>query len=167
VKPQRGAAKDITLELSGCIEDSSGFVLSDLRYMREGIPFLGPDERIRCLWDHIDRLIPYLRERRLQEGAAVKVSYKGLPGEAYATEWRIDPLLYEGLRYMLVSFPEIRPILCHGRRSSRKRKAKERANRREVQVTKTGVREIKCAFFDVLGLAGHEGQTKVQVSSRN
>ena len=105
MKPQRGDAKDITLELSGCIEDSSGFVLSDLRYMREGIPFLGPDERIRCLWNHIDRLIPYLRERRLQEGAAVKVSYKGLPGEAYATEWRIAPLLYEGLRYDASQLP--------------------------------------------------------------
>ena len=74
-------------------------MLSDLRYLREGISFLGPDERIRCLWDHIDRLVPYLREKGLQEGVAVKVSYKDLPGEAYATEWRINPLLYEGRRH--------------------------------------------------------------------
>ena len=86
-----GAVKVITLKLSGSIEDSSGFVLSDLRYLREGIPFLGPDERIRCLWDHIDRLIPYLREKGLQEGVAVKVSYKDLPGEAYANRVEDQP----------------------------------------------------------------------------
>jgi hypothetical protein len=94
-----GAAKDIAFELSGPIEDSSGFVISELRYLREGIPFLGPDERIRCIWDHIDRLIPYLQDKRLHEGIAVKVSYKDLPGEVYTTEWRVNPLLYEGLRY--------------------------------------------------------------------
>jgi hypothetical protein len=35
----------------------------------------------------------------LHDGVAVKVSYKDLTGEAYSTEWRINPLLYEGLRY--------------------------------------------------------------------
>ena len=33
-----GAAKDITFEFSDSIEDSSGFVLSELRYLREGCP---------------------------------------------------------------------------------------------------------------------------------
>jgi hypothetical protein len=94
-----GAAKDITFEISDAIEDSSGFVLSDLRYLREGIPFLGPGEKIRCLWDRLDRLVPYFDEKGLNEGIAVRVSYKDLTGEAYATEWRINPLLYEGLRY--------------------------------------------------------------------
>ena len=94
-----GAAKDITFEISDAIEDSSGFVLSDLRYLREGIPFLGPGEKIRCLWDDLDRLVPYFDAKGLNEGIAVRVSYKDLTGEAYATEWRINPLLYEGLRY--------------------------------------------------------------------
>jgi hypothetical protein len=94
-----GAAQDITFEISDPIEDSSGFVLSDLRYLKEGVPFLGPGEKIRCLWDHIDRLAPYFHEKGLREGIAVKVSYKDLTGEVYATEWRINPLLYEGLRY--------------------------------------------------------------------
>ncbi len=94
-----GAAKDITFELSDPIEDSSGFVLSELRYLREGVPFIGPGEKIRCLWDRIDRLAPYFEKRGLQDGIAVKVSYKDLTGEAYSTEWRINPLLYEGLRY--------------------------------------------------------------------
>jgi hypothetical protein len=94
-----GAARDITFEISDEIEDSNGFVISDLRYLREGIPFLGPGEKIRCLWDHLDRLITSFDERGLNKGIAVKVSYKDLTGEAYATEWRINPLLYEGLRY--------------------------------------------------------------------
>ena len=106
-----GAAKDITLEFSGPIEDSSGFVISELRYIREGIPFLGPGERIRCIWHHIDRLVPYLREKRLYEGIAVKVSYKDLPGEAYTTEWRINPLLYEGLRYDASQLAQLAPGL--------------------------------------------------------
>jgi hypothetical protein len=94
-----GAAKDISFEISSPIEDSSGYAISELRYLKEGIPLLGSGERIRCLWDHIDRLMPYLREKGLHEGIPVKVNYKDLTGEAYTTEWRINPLLYEGLRY--------------------------------------------------------------------
>ena len=94
-----GAAKDITFEFSDSVEDTSGFVLSDLRYLKEGIPFLGPGEKIRCLWDHIDHLTRFFGEKGLHEGIAVNVSYKDLTGEAYTTEWRINPLLFEGLRY--------------------------------------------------------------------
>jgi hypothetical protein len=94
-----GVVKDITFEISNPIEDSSGYVISDLRYLKEGIPLLGSGERIRCLWDHIDRLMPSLREKGLHEGIAVKVRYKDLTGASYTTEWRINPLLYEGLRY--------------------------------------------------------------------
>jgi hypothetical protein len=94
-----GAAKDITFKMFSPIEDSSGYVISDLRYIKEGIPLLGPGERIRCLWDHIDRLVPSLREKELDEGIGVKVNDKDLTGAAYTTEWRINPLLYEGLRY--------------------------------------------------------------------
>jgi hypothetical protein len=94
-----GAAKDITFDTSNAIVDSSGFALSDLRYIKEGIPFLGPGEKISCLWDHLDRLVTYFDGEGLQEGIAVRVSYKDLTGEEYATEWRINPLLYEGLRY--------------------------------------------------------------------
>ena len=73
-----GAAKDITFEISDPIEDSSGYVISDLPYLKEGIPLLGSGERIRCLWDHIDRLMASLREKGLHEGIAVKVNYKDL-----------------------------------------------------------------------------------------
>ena len=101
-----GAARDITFEFSGSIEDSSGFVISELRYLKKGKPFLGPGEKIRCLWDLFDRLILYLEEKGLHDGLAVKVSYKGLPEEAYATEWRINPLLYKGLRYEANQLPQ-------------------------------------------------------------
>lgn len=104
-----GAAKDITFDLSGPIEDSSGFVLSDLRYLREGIPFLGAGEKIRCVWDHIDRLNPYLIEKGLRDGMAVKVTYKDLTEETYETEWKINPLLYEGLRYDSSQLPQVSP----------------------------------------------------------
>ena len=77
-----GAAKDIPFEISDPIEDSSGYVISDLPYLKEGI-------RVRCLWDHIDRLMPSLREKGLHEGIAEKVNYKDLKGAAYTTEWRI------------------------------------------------------------------------------
>jgi hypothetical protein len=101
-----GAARDITFEFSGSIEDSSGFVISELRYLKEGIPFLGPGEKISCLWDHFERLILYLEEKGLHEGITVKVCYKDLPGEAYVTEWRINPLLYKGLRYDASQLPQ-------------------------------------------------------------
>ena len=44
-KPRRaelhqGPAKEITFDFSAPVEDSSGFVLSDLRFFKEGLPFL-------------------------------------------------------------------------------------------------------------------------------
>ncbi len=57
----------------------------------KGVPFIGPGEKIRCLWDRIDRLAPYFEEKGLHRGMAVKVSYKDLTGEAYSTELRINP----------------------------------------------------------------------------
>ena len=100
-----GEPKDITFDLSAPIEDSSGFVLSELRYLKEGIPFLGADEKIHCVWDHIDRLKPYLIEKGLCAGIAAKVAYKDLAGETYETEWRTNPLLYEGLRHDASQLP--------------------------------------------------------------
>jgi hypothetical protein len=45
-------------------------------------------------------------EKGPHEGIAVKVSYKDLPREAYATEWRINPLLYKGLPYDANQLPQ-------------------------------------------------------------
>lgn len=46
-----------------------------------------------------DRLEPYLIDKGLRDGIAAEVAYKDLAGETYTTEWRINPLLYTGLRH--------------------------------------------------------------------
>jgi hypothetical protein len=93
-------AKDITFDFSAPIEDSRGFVISELPYFREGINFLGPGEEIACTWDDLEPLIASLRKRGLNKGITVTISYKDLAGEHYETAWQINPLLYEGNRFI-------------------------------------------------------------------
>jgi hypothetical protein len=95
-----GVAKDITFAFSAPIEDSRGFVLSELAYFREGMNFLGPGEEIACTWDDLEPLIASLRKKGLNKGITVTVSYKDLAGEYYETAWQINPLLYEGNRFI-------------------------------------------------------------------
>jgi hypothetical protein len=95
-----GVAKDITFDFSAPIEDSRGFVLSELPYFREGMNFLGPSEEITCTWDDLEPLIASLRKKGLNRGITVTVSYKDLAGEYYETAWQINPLLYEGNRFI-------------------------------------------------------------------
>jgi hypothetical protein len=95
-----GVAKDITFAFSAPIEDSRGFVLSELPYFREGMNFLGPGEEIVCTWDDLEPLIASLRNKGLNKGITVTVSYKDLAGEHYETAWQINPLLYESNRFI-------------------------------------------------------------------
>jgi hypothetical protein len=95
-----GVAKDITFDFSSPIEDSRGFVLSELPYFREGMNFLGPGEEIACTWDDLEPLIASLKNKGLNKGITVTVSYKDLAGEYYETAWQINPLLYEGNRFI-------------------------------------------------------------------
>ena len=95
-----GVAKDITFGFSAPVEDSRGFVLSELPYLREGMNFLGPGEEIACVWDDLEPLIASLRRKGLNKGVTVTVSYKDLAGEYYETAWQINPLLYEGNRFI-------------------------------------------------------------------
>jgi hypothetical protein len=95
-----GVAKDITFDFSVPIEDSRGFVLSELPYFEEGMSFLGPGEEVACAWDELENIVSSLRERRYNEGILVKVRYEDLAGESYETEWRINPLIYEGNRHV-------------------------------------------------------------------
>jgi hypothetical protein len=92
-----GSSRDITFEFSTPIDDSDGFVISDLRYYKDGVDFLGPDEHIACVWGPIEPLAASLRKKGLHEGITVRVS-KDLGEESYQTERRITPLLYEGNR---------------------------------------------------------------------
>jgi hypothetical protein len=95
-----GVAKDITFAFSDPIEDSTGFILSELPYLQEGMSFLGPGEEIACAWDTLDNLASSLREKGLRQGILVKVRYEDLAGESYETEWRINPLIYENNRHV-------------------------------------------------------------------
>ena len=95
-----GVAKDITFDFTTPIEDSTGFVLSELPYFEEGLSFLGPGEEVACVWDKLDDLVSSLREKGLKAGIVVKVRYEDLAGESYETEWKINPLIYEGNRHV-------------------------------------------------------------------
>ena len=93
-----GVAKNVTFDFSAPVEDSKGFVLSDLPYLREGMNFLGPGEEIACVWDDLEPLIASLRKKGLDHGVRVTLSYKDLADEFYETAWQINPLLYAGNR---------------------------------------------------------------------
>ena len=95
-----GVAKDITFAFSEPLEDSTGFVLSDLPYFKEGMSFLGPGEEVACAWDDLYQLASILREKGLRLGILVKMRYEDLAGESYETEWRINPLIYEHDRHV-------------------------------------------------------------------
>lgn len=58
-----GPAKDISFEFSVPVEDSSGYVISDLPIFKNGLAFLAPDGEISIYWDHLESLLPHLRQR--------------------------------------------------------------------------------------------------------
>ena len=95
-----GVAKDIKFDFSASLEDTSGFVISDLPYFREGMTFLGPGEEVACFWDDLDPLVASLRQKELNKGITVTVRYKDLVEQSYETDWQINPLLYEGNRHV-------------------------------------------------------------------
>jgi hypothetical protein len=95
-----GVAKDITFVFSDPIEDSTGFILSELPYFQEGMSFLGPGEEIACAWDSLDNLAFSLREKGHDGGILVQVRYEDLAGESYETEWKINPLIYKSNRHV-------------------------------------------------------------------
>lgn len=93
-----GAAKDIGFEFSTPIESSDGFVVTDLPYFQHGLDFLEPRGEITCYWDSLENLIPFIKERELEDGVLVTTRYKSLAGEPYTSTWKINPLLFEGYR---------------------------------------------------------------------
>ena len=58
-----GSARDITFEFSAPVEDSKGFVVSDLPYLKQGVNFLGPGSHVACFWDDLDPLVASLQRR--------------------------------------------------------------------------------------------------------
>ena len=94
----RGAAKEIEFEFSDALESSDGYIISNLRYFREGIDFLEPGGEINCYWDSLEDLLPMLKDKGLYNGVTATVSYESLSGTKYTDTWRINPLLFEGYR---------------------------------------------------------------------
>jgi hypothetical protein len=95
-----GPAKEISFEFSSPIETSDGTVISELPYFKDGLGFLAPGGEIYCHWDRLDRLLPLLREKGLEEGIKVTTHYKDLGGVSYSTEWNLNPFIYEHGRYV-------------------------------------------------------------------
>jgi hypothetical protein len=95
-----GPAKDISFEFSTPMESSEGYVVSDLPYFRDGLDFLAPDGRISVYWDHLDRLLPFLREKGLEGGISVTTRYRDLAGEHYSTDWTLNPFIYQNHRHV-------------------------------------------------------------------
>lgn len=93
-----GAAGDITFEFSAPLENSVGFVISDLPYFKDGLAFLPPHGELSCYWDDLNALIPLLQARNLRGGITVIVRYKDLSGTPYESRRRPNPFLYKDAR---------------------------------------------------------------------
>lgn len=93
-----GAARDITFEFSVPLENSAGFVISDLPYFKDGLDFLPPQGEPSCYWDDLNSLIPFLEARDLRGGINVIVRYKDLSDVSYESRWRLNPFLYKDTR---------------------------------------------------------------------
>ena len=93
-----GAARDITFEFSAPLENSGGFVISDLPYFKDGLDFLPPHGELSCYWDDLNALIPFLEARNLSGGITVIVRYRDLSGASYESRWRLNPFLYKDTR---------------------------------------------------------------------
>ena len=95
-----GPAKDITFEFSAPVEDSSGYIISDLPIFKNGLAFLAPDGEISIYWDHLESLLPHLRKKGIEGAISVTTRYKDLAGYSYETEWQLNPFIYEHRRYV-------------------------------------------------------------------
>ena len=93
-----GPAKNISFDFSANIKSSTGFVLTDLFYLRDGMDFLGPGGEIRCLWDDMQSLEEVLIDEGLNDGIRVYTHYEGMNGDTYHESYGINPLLYQGIR---------------------------------------------------------------------
>ncbi len=91
-------AKDVSFEFSAPVEGPDGTVLSELPYLKEGLPFLEPGASISRPWGRMPDLAAHLREKGLEAGIGVTTRYKDLAEERYESEWTLNPLLFFGQR---------------------------------------------------------------------
>ncbi len=92
----KAPAQEVSFEFSEPVVSPDGFVVSDLPYLKRGLPFLEPEGEISHPWGRLPDLASVLRERGIEDGIRVTARYKDLAGESYETEWTLDPLLFEG-----------------------------------------------------------------------
>jgi hypothetical protein len=94
-----GMAKNITFEFSAPMETTSGSDITELPYFKHGINFMAPQTDIAAVWDSYQNVVQNLRDKGLTEGITITSKYEDRQGEAYETEWTINPLLLEGSGY--------------------------------------------------------------------
>ena len=94
-----GMAKNITFEFSGPIQSTSGADITELPYFKHGINFMAPQTDIAAVWDSYQNVVQNLRDKGLTEGITITSRYEDRQGEAYETQWTINPLLLEGSGY--------------------------------------------------------------------
>src|SRR4028119_1179564 len=94
-----GMAKNITFEFSAPMETTEGRDITDLPYFRYGINFMAPQTDLPTVWDSYQNVVQNLRAKGLMEGITITSRYEDRQGEAYETEWTINPLLLEGSGY--------------------------------------------------------------------
>ncbi len=61
---------------------------------------MSPNGEITVYWDHLDSLLPHLRDKGLEEGVSVTTRYKDLAGYSYEADWHLNPFIYEDRRYV-------------------------------------------------------------------
>lgn len=93
-----GPAKNISFEFSDQLESPDGFVISEMRYLKEGTESLAPKSGIACQWGNMEEVIASMKERGLTQGITVSVNYQDLVGKNYSSGWNINPTLYDGNR---------------------------------------------------------------------
>lgn len=93
-----GPAKNISFEFSDHLRSPDGFVISEMRYLKEGTESLAPKSGIACQWGDMKEVIASMKERGLTQGITVSVHYQDLVGKNYSSGWNVNPTLYEGNR---------------------------------------------------------------------
>ncbi len=89
-------AKEVALDFAAPVEAPDGTVISELPYLKKGLPFLEPHHRIDQRWGCVPELSKLLKEKGLEDGIKVSIRYKDLAGESYESVWTLDPLLFKG-----------------------------------------------------------------------
>lgn len=93
-----GPAKSLEFTFSQPITAPDGFVISQMRYLAEGMESLAPASDIARNWGNLEEIIDLMKRQDLTQGITVYIAYKDLTGRSYLSQWNVNPTLYEGNR---------------------------------------------------------------------